>query len=232
MSDYRVKITIRNDRLLSKMEEMGFQSVMQFCKHTGMQYTSTNHIFAGKLSPINEKGDVKKNVKLLLENLDMTVEEAFTTRQLEGFSKNSFETKVKEKQLLQIINKPKNLEMKAIENDVKITLSNIFSKYLSPKYEKVLRMRYGIGLDTEHTLEEVGLVLQTTRERVRQIELKAIEKLKQPEVMSQLINTGFSDLFTKVDLNKDHLKQNEKYLSNKIIKLKAKIKNQTGETIQ
>jgi hypothetical protein len=93
-------------------------------------------------------------------------------------------------------------------------------------------MRYGIGLDTEHTLEEVGLVLQTTRERVRQIELKAIEKLKQPEVMSQLINTGFSDLFTKVDLNKDHLKQNKEYLSNKIIKLKAKIKNQTGETIQ
>ena len=162
----------------------------------------------------------------------MTVEEAFTTRQLEGFSKNSFETKVKEKQLLQIINKPKNLEMKAIENDVKLTLSNIFSKYLSPKYEKVLRMRYGIGLDTEHTLEEVGLVLQTTKERVRQIELKAIEKLKQPEVMSQLINTGFSDLFTKVDLNKDHLKQNKEYLSNKIIKLKAKIKNQTGETIQ
>jgi hypothetical protein len=39
MSDYRIKITIRNDRLLSKMEEMGFKSVMQFCKHTGMQYT-------------------------------------------------------------------------------------------------------------------------------------------------------------------------------------------------
>jgi RNA polymerase sigma factor (sigma-70 family) len=200
--------------------------------HTGMPYVSTNCIFNGRLSPIKENGDVKKNVKLLLENLDMTVEEAFTTRQLEGFSKNSFETKVKEKQLLQIINKPKNLEMKAIENDVKLTLSNIFSRYLSPRYEKVLRMRYGIGLDTEHTLEEVGLVLQTTRERVRQIELKAIEKLKQPEVMSQLINTGFSDLFTKVDLNKDHLKQNKKYLSNKIIKLKAKIKNQTGETIQ
>ena len=232
MSDYRVKITIRNDRLLSKMEEMGFQSVLKFCKHTGMPYVSTNCIFNGRLSPIKENGDVKKNVKLLLENLDMTVEEAFTTRQLEGFSKNSFETKVKEKQLLQIINKPKNLEMKAIENDVKLTLSNIFSRYLSPRYEKVLRMRYGIGLDTEHTLEEVGLVLQTTRERVRQIELKAIEKLKQPEVMSQLINTGFSDLFTKVDLNKDHLKQNKKYLSNKIIKLKAKIKNQTGETIQ
>jgi RNA polymerase sigma factor (sigma-70 family) len=197
-----------------------------------MPYVSTNCIFNGRLSPIKENGDVKKNVKLLLENLDMTVEEAFTTRQLEGFSKNSFETKVKEEQLLQIINKPKNLEMKAIENDVKLTLSNIFSKYLSPKYEKVLRMRYGIGLDTEHTLEEVGLVLQTTKERVRQIELKAIEKLKQPEVMSQLINTGFSDLFTKVDLNKDHLKQNKEYLSNKIIKLKAKIKNQIGETIQ
>ena len=232
MSDYRVKITIRNDRLLSKIEELGFQSVLKFCEHTGMQYTSTNCIINGKLPPIGEKGDLRKNVKLLLENLDMTVEEAFTERQLEGFSKNSFETKVKEKQLLKIINRPQNLEMKAIENDVKSTLSNIFSRHLTPRQENILRMRYGIGTDSISTLEEISVKFQITKERARQIELKAIEKLRQPEIMSQLINTGFYEIFTKVDLNKDHLKQQQKHLTNKIIRLKAKIYNETNETIQ
>jgi len=214
MSDYRIKITIRNDRLLSKIEKLGFSSVLKFCKNTGMQYTSTNCIFAGKLSPINEKGEIKKNVKLLLENLDMTVEEAFTERQLKGFVKNSFETKVKENELLQITNPAKNLEVRAIENDVKLNLNSIFSKYLPPRYEKVLRMRYGIGLDTEHTLEEVGLVLQTTKERVRQIELAAIKKLQEPKIISQLINTGCHDVFTKVNLTKEHLQKQKIHLKN------------------
>jgi RNA polymerase primary sigma factor len=51
-------------------------------------------------------------------------------------------------------------------------------KTLSPREEKVLRMRYGIGEKTEHTLEEVGKNFRVTRERIRQIEAKAIEKLK------------------------------------------------------
>src|SRR5210317_904831 len=102
MNDYRVKITIRNDRILSKIEELGFQSVMQFCKHTGMAYTYINNVINGKISPLREKGELRDVVKILLENLDMEVEDAFTERQLQGFAKNSFETKVKEKQLLQM----------------------------------------------------------------------------------------------------------------------------------
>ena len=49
MSDYRVKITIRNDRILSKIEEIGFPSVLKFCQHTGMQYGHTNDIISGGL---------------------------------------------------------------------------------------------------------------------------------------------------------------------------------------
>jgi len=215
MSDYRVKITIRNDRLLSKIEEMGFQSVRKFCEHTGLSYVPTAAIVSGKIKPLRKDNkDIKPLVKKLLDFLDMTPEEGFTERQLKGFSKNTFETKVKENELLQIINPAKNLEIRAIENDVKLNLNSIFSKYLPPRYEKVLRMRYGIGLDKEHTLEEVGLELQTTKERVRQIELAAIQKLQQPKIISQLIDTGCHEVFSKVDLNKEHLEKQKIHLKN------------------
>jgi RNA polymerase primary sigma factor len=57
---------------------------------------------------------------------------------------------------------------------------------LSPKEEKVIKMRFGIGADRDHTLEEVGRFLSITRERVRQIEAKALRKLKHPSRLKAL----------------------------------------------
>ena len=59
-------------------------------------------------------------------------------------------------------------------------------KTLTPKEEKVIRMRFGIGVDRDHTLEEVGRQLSITRERVRQIEAKALRKLKHPSRLRAL----------------------------------------------
>ncbi len=59
-------------------------------------------------------------------------------------------------------------------------------KTLTPKEEKVIRMRFGIGVDRDHTLEEVGRYLSITRERVRQIEAKALRKLKHPSRLRAL----------------------------------------------
>ena len=63
---------------------------------------------------------------------------------------------------------------------------------LTPKEEQVIRMRFGIGLDRDHTLEEVGQYLSITRERVRQIEAKAMRKLKHPNRLRALkvLNSG------------------------------------------
>lgn len=72
-------------------------------------------------------------------------------------------------------------------------------KTLTPKEEKVIKMRFGIGEDRDHTLEEVGRYLSITRERVRQIETKALRKLKHPTRM-RLLKMLISD---KVD----HLKK-------------------------
>ena len=63
-------------------------------------------------------------------------------------------------------------------------------KTLTPKEEKVIRMRFGIGTDRDHTLEEVGRYLSITRERVRQIEAKALRKLKHPSRLRALKSLG------------------------------------------
>ena len=73
----------------------------------------------------------------------------------------------------------------AIHTNLKETCSNILSS-LSPREERVLRMRFGIGMNTDHTLEEVGKQFNVTRERIRQIEAKALRKLKHPSRSKRL----------------------------------------------
>ena len=67
----------------------------------------------------------------------------------------------------------------AIHSNLKETCTRILSS-LTPREERVLRMRFGIGMNTDHTLEEVGQQFNVTRERIRQIEAKALRKLKHP----------------------------------------------------
>ena len=59
MKDYRIKITIRNDRLLTAMEDMGYKSVMKFAEMNQLDYIRTSEIFRGKLKPVNEKGNFR-----------------------------------------------------------------------------------------------------------------------------------------------------------------------------
>jgi len=67
-----------------------------------------------------------------------------------------------------------------IDTNVRDETANIL-KTLSPKEEKVIRLRFGIGCDREHTLEEIGQEFDVTRERIRQIEAKALRQLRSPE---------------------------------------------------
>ena len=67
----------------------------------------------------------------------------------------------------------------AIQDNLKETTTRVLSS-LTPREERVLRMRFGIGMNTDHTLEEVGQQFSVTRERIRQIEAKALRKLKHP----------------------------------------------------
>ena len=72
----------------------------------------------------------------------------------------------------------------AIQQNLKETVTRVLAS-LTPREERVLRMRFGIGMNTDHTLEEVGQQFSVTRERIRQIEAKALRKLKHPSAQPQ-----------------------------------------------
>ncbi len=73
----------------------------------------------------------------------------------------------------------------AIQSNLRETTTRVLST-LTPREERVLRMRFGIGMNTDHTLEEVGQQFNVTRERIRQIEAKALRKLKHPSRSKKL----------------------------------------------
>ncbi|MCK5555872.1 MAG: sigma-70 family RNA polymerase sigma factor, partial [Alphaproteobacteria bacterium] len=73
----------------------------------------------------------------------------------------------------------------AIQANLRETTTRVLAT-LTPREERVLRMRFGIGMNTDHTLEEVGQQFSVTRERIRQIEAKALRKLKHPSRSRQL----------------------------------------------
>ena len=75
-------------------------------------------------------------------------------------------------------------------SELKVAVTEVLST-LTPREEKVLRLRFGIGELTDHTLEDVGAKFSVTRERMRQIEAKALRKLKHPSRYKELV--GFLD---------------------------------------
>jgi RNA polymerase sigma factor (sigma-70 family) len=78
-----------------------------------------------------------------------------------------------------------NLDEVVAKNQLKEKITKVLST-LTPREERVIRMRFGIGLNTDYTLDEVGLQFSVTRERIRMIEAKALRKLKDPSRTKEL----------------------------------------------
>ena len=195
MSDYRVKITIRNERILKLIEDKGFVSVKSFAETYKINYGQLGELIAGKLKPFNDKGDMVSVCEKLLDILDATLEDCFTERQLQGFNKRSFEIKVKEADLKQIVNPTKNQEQKLIEQQAKNRIRYAIEMGLNPREAAMLKMKFGFDDGHEHTLEEISKIFSVSRERVRQILAKASRKMKHPHVMRQILQTGADEVF-------------------------------------
>lgn len=190
MSDYRVRINIRNNRLLKAMEAKGFTSASKFEKSYGLYHYSMINLINGSKAPLDRKGQVKPFVKEILEILNISLEDAFTEKQLKGFKKNSFTIEAKESQLTQIANMKKPLEISLMEKDIK-TLVDTYVYSLPEKHRKIV-----IGLIYENkTLKDLGEELNVSRERVRQLFKRAIHKLRTSENFNKLIESGAKDLF-------------------------------------
>jgi len=210
MKDYRIKITIRNDRLLNAIEDKGIPSVRQFCQLYKLNYNLVVQIISGKVKPLNDLGRPIRLVEQIIDILDISLEDAFTERQLKGFAKTNYEISVAEKELKQLVNPVKNQEQRLIESDVKISIQNAFSKRLNAREEKILRMHYGFNGGKEHTRKELSELFNVSISRISEIIIKAERKLKHPSVSKDIINTGFNEIYTSVDISKELIKKAER----------------------
>ena len=210
MKDYRIKITIRNDRLLNAIENKNIPSVRQFCKLYQLDYNRVVQIISGKVKPLNDLGRPIGLVEQIIDILDISLEDAFTERQLKGFAKTNYEISVAEQELKQLVNPVKNQELKYIETEVQEKISEVLTIRLTPREEKIVRLRYGFGGEKEHTQHEIAEIFKISHARVGQILAKAERKLKHPSVSNDIINTGFNEIYTSVNLDRKLIKQAER----------------------
>jgi len=202
--DYRVKITIRNNRILTRMEEKGYPTIISFSKAIGIAYTQIQGVISGKTKPISKKGTIISPVKIMLDALDLSLEDAFTERQLKGFNKNSFEVTMDENQIHSITSPVKNTELLAMEQNVHSTLKNLMIKILKPRENMLIEKFYFQNKNTKELAEE----LNVCRARVDQIIKKALFKLSKH--YHEFDKSGITDVFPKVG-NTSPLVENNTY---------------------
>ena len=190
MSDYRVRVNIRNNRLLKAMEAKGFTSASKFERSYGLRNYSMINLVNGTIPPLTREGKIRPLVKEILEILGISIEQAFTEKQLEGFKKNSFTFEAKESQLIKIAEMKRPLEISLMEKDIK-TLIDTYIYSLPETYRKVIR---GIIYENR-TLEDLAKELKVSRERIRQIYKRGIHRLRTSENFEKLIESGARDLF-------------------------------------
>jgi RNA polymerase sigma factor (sigma-70 family) len=211
VNEYRVKVTVKNNLILTAIEKAGYKSPAAFCREAGMTQTALGNLISMRNPPITAIGEFSEGAKKLMEFLCLAPTDLWTSEQLTlRLRHNSVERDMNldgmraalgvnaEEAMLLIASTPEEvMEEKDIQNLIEEQLASI-----TPKEERVLRMRYGIGC-AEHTLEEVGKALDLTRERIRQIENKAIRKLKHPQravVLKQLTDGYKPDGIPKFNL--------------------------------
>ena len=214
MSDYRVRISIRNERLLSAVEEAGYPSARQFSIANGYAEQKLVGLINGSRKPLEARtGKPTEFCKEILKILGKNIEDCFTKRQLKGFRKSSYQIKVDEKELKQLVSEHKNQGDSLLESDLNKKISEVLSTRLTPREEKIVRLYYGIGSDLgPQTYDEIGLIFGVTKTRIDQICAKAIRKLKHVSSASLLLSTGFYDKFTKVDVGPAEISKADEYL--------------------
>jgi len=195
---YRVKVTVRNNLLLTAIEDAGYKSAASFAKAIGYTAQEISSLVSLRKPPVNKDGTFSPLAKDVMEALGAAPHDLWTTEQLTmNLRRNSVDKVVTTKFLLDAsamqsvlggnvlqledatyddIKTPEQIQTK--KELVERVAKNLDS--LSNREAHVLRMRFGIDGGPEHTLEEVADNLKVTRERVRQVEAKALRKLRQP----------------------------------------------------
>lgn len=189
INEYRIKVTVRNNLILNAIENAGHKSVASFCRSIGVSPQKLTDLISMRKPPLTAEGEFSIMAKMLMEELCLLPTDLWTSEQLTlKLARNSSQRSVSAEgmkaalgmhaeEMLELMKPADPEEVLFKEEMVSVVKDQLDS--LTPREAKVLRMRYGIGCE-EHTLDEVGFAFRVTRERIRQIEVSALRKLKHP----------------------------------------------------
>jgi RNA polymerase sigma factor (sigma-70 family) len=190
MTDYRVTVKVQNNNIVKRILDAGYKSIGEFCRINEISASSLGEIINMKCSPLHRYGDFHAVVKKTALSLKCLPEELFTENQLNtSLETNQRILEIEEAELKFMLNNEsmmKSLEQSVFETE-RTKAIDICLNSLTPRECTVISMRMGIGdYYREYTLEEIGRKFDVNRERIRQIEKKALRKLRHPCRSEQL----------------------------------------------
>jgi RNA polymerase sigma factor (sigma-70 family) len=187
MREYRVKVTVRNNLLLTAMENAGYKTQADFARAAGLSTNQVNELVAMRKPPLGEMGDFCETAKVIMEVLGACPSELWSDEQLVmSLKRNTSNALLHQRELLSIFGKNATeligFEPENVEEQENIDLKNLMENTLStltPREKKVLQLKFGVDTQ-EHTYYEIGNQMDLTAERIRQIEAKALKKMRHP----------------------------------------------------
>ena len=183
MSDYAVEIKIKNGRVLRLMRRAGIASITEMSRKSGVSLKVIYDLISLKRAPLSRiTGDWKPSIKMLSDALNCLPDDMFSDAQRAGYmqsNKRTVEMSQEEVDLLL----DKNHEQMSLDDAVYAAertdkIGKLIGEMLTPREVSVIKNRFGFGGNDEKTLEEVAKMQGVSKERLRQIEAKALRKLK------------------------------------------------------
>jgi RNA polymerase sigma factor (sigma-70 family) len=181
--DYLVEVKVKNNWLMKKIKDAGYENIAQLSKAHNLNPSEIGEYANFKKTPLNDKGEWRKSFLKLSEILKCMPEDICPPQHLENGLKNNnilFEANAQE--ILTLTSGNTYTAIPAIEKIIEeedINQINQSLDYLTPKEKKIIEMRFALGEEPdEKTYEDIGKIYNLSRERIRQIEIKAIRKLR------------------------------------------------------
>lgn len=187
MDEYRIDFKVRNNVILYKLEEAGYKSIGEVCRLHGMMKYASNigDVVAMKQSPLKPDGEFRPCIIWLAEIIGCAEIDLFTDTQINTIlktNKKSISVNEAEMKFMLESSEQKNKMLEEIvENDQMENSLNKELKTLTLGEQKIINMRFGLGEYSRiYTLDECGKEVGCDRERIRQIEARALRKLRHP----------------------------------------------------